>query len=421
MQVLPTGEIGATPWSLSPLWLGLLAVGVPALIWLCCAWWHVLVNDPHRLRRKGMKELRRVLRSVRRSHGLPEPQHLHAWLRASARAWGVRVSAPTLDDVRRAMVSLTRDSGISSRWCELWQLTERKLFAAHSPPMQDWIEQATLAAATVPIPRREQRFPNRRAHWFPSIAALTLLVSVAVVPPSFSGQADAGAISDAAAFRKAHDVSRQALEESWNDWAAHYNLAGFHMLEGRWDLAAAHATAAFLQHPSAETREALRAILDQIEDPHPRLRRLLHGAWYQRVPALLSVAGWQRMSLAAALVIAAGLTATVLALYIPAHRRMLALGGRSVASFGALLFIAAVSSWGAYGTMSEPEAAILLQRVNVRPAPTDLVPEAESAPAPAGSIVTLGRSFLGWRQVSVTENLSGWVRRGAVMPFYADQ
>lgn len=420
MQALPVGEISATPWSFSPLWFGLLAVGVPALVWLGCAWWRALQEDPNRIRRKGVKELRRVLRNVRRSHGLPQPHHLHAWLRASARTWGVRVSAPTANEVRQAMASITDDGSVTSRWCDLWHMTERSLFAANASPAQDWLERASTAVAQIRMPRRERLFPNRRAHWLPPVAAFVLVVSAAAVPQYSSAQEDGPAIGDEAAFRDAHDTSRQALGASWNDWAAHYNVAGLQMHEGNWSLAIAHATAAFLQNPSsAEVREALRVALGQTENPDPRLRRMLSGAWHERIPALMSAADWQRMGLAAGVLLAAGLAAFVLALYFPAYKRALSSTGRGAAALGALLFIVSVTSWNAYGTMSAPDAAMLLQRVNVRPAPTDLVPEAESTPAAAGNIVVLRRSFLGWKQVVVSENFTGWVRRNAVMPFYA--
>lgn len=420
MQALPVGEISATPWSFSPLWFGLLAVGVPALVWLGCAWWRALQEDPNRIRRKGVRELRRVLRSVRRSRGSPQPHHLHAWLRASARTWGVRASAPTANDVRQAMASITDDGSVTSRWCDLWHMTERSLFAANTSPAQDWFERACRAAAQVRIPRRERRIPNRRSHWLPPVAALVLVVSVAAAPGYSSAQEDAPAIGEEAVFRDAHDVSIQALDASWNDWAAHYNVAGLQMHEGNWSLAIAHATAAFLQNPSsAEVRAALRIALGQTENADPRLRRMLSGAWYERIPALMSAASWQRMGLAAGVLLTAGLAASVLAMYFPAYKRALFWTGRNAAALGAVLFVVSVTSWNAYGTMSKPDAAMLLQRVNVRPAPTDLVPEAESSPAAAGTIVTLRRSFLGWQQVVVSENLTGWVRRNAVMPFYA--
>jgi hypothetical protein len=60
---------------------------------------------------------------------------------------------------------------------------------------------------------------------------------------------------------------------------------------------------------------------------------------------------------------------------------------------------------------------MLLESVNLTPSPTELVPEQETSPAAPGSVVLAGHSFLGWQQVS-SANISGWVRKNAVMPFY---
>jgi hypothetical protein len=151
----------------------------------------------------------------------------------------------------------------------------------------------------------------------------------------------------------------------------------------------------------------------------PVLRRLLFGAGYQRIPALLSPAGWQRVAFLSSLLIAAGLTALVIALYVSKSRAPLRLIGGSGLAVGIVLFAAAGAAWNAYGDLNQPDAGILLQSVNLSPAPTELVPEQETSPAPAGSVVLTRRSFLGWRQVSVGDNnVSGWVRVNAVMPFY---
>jgi hypothetical protein len=37
----------------------------------------------------------------------------------------------------------------------------------------------------------------------------------------------------------------------------------------------------------------------------------------------------------------------------------------------------------------------------------------------AGTIVQARRGFLTWQQVKVREDLTGWVRRDTLMPFYA--
>jgi hypothetical protein len=82
--------------------------------------------------------------------------------------------------------------------------------------------------------------------------------------------------------------------------------------------------------------------------------------------------------------------------------------------------IVSVSSWNAYGAMSRPSAAILIQNANATPTPTDLVPVEETSPLAAGAVVLAERSFLTWQQVrSERPDVTGWIRDNAVMPLYS--
>jgi hypothetical protein len=403
--------MAATPWSFSPGWFVLLAVGVPGVTWLGLAWKRALDEDPQRLRRSGIRELRRLLTRVRRSRPSLQPLHLHDWCRAAARTWGVRAAAPTAGEVTQSLHALTGDATLTSTWRELWSVTERGLYAADATPPPDWLERTSSAAARIAVPKRERWLPNRLGHWLPSIAAVLVVIAC-----SASGPASAAVEKSQ---QEAQQAAVRALHAHWNDWAAHYNIAAVQIQEGNWNFAVAHATAAFLQHPSsAANRDNLRFALQQAGTMDPNLRRLLYGAWYQRFPTLLSPAGWQHLALAASLILAAGLTGMVLALYVASNRRYLTTGGRSGLAAGALLLITAVMAWNAYGALNKPDAGILLESVNLNPSPTELVPEQETSPATAGSVVLPRGSFLGWQQVSLGENASGWIRKNAVMPFY---
>ena len=323
------------------------------------------------------------------------------------------------------------------------------------------------------MPKRERWVPNRLAHWLPSVA-VSVLVVVSIV--AGGGRADQAVASESAAAAQApgsvansataavpaltstpdastadappavsaadQRAALNALRAHWNDWGAHYNIAVAQVQEGNWNYAVAHATSAFLLHPSsAANRANLRFAIQQAGTMDPTLRRLLYGAWFQRYPALLSPAGWQRVGLAASLVLAAGLIAIVLGLYVTgmdshvaaatdlqslgrAHRRTLRLAGRSAMAAGVVSLIVAVAAFNAYGSLNRPDAGILLETVNLSPSPTELVPERETSPATAGSVVLPVSGFLGWQQIVGGANfaggasVTGWVRGRAVMPLY---
>ncbi|HEY5760387.1 MAG TPA: hypothetical protein VIU34_31400, partial [Steroidobacter sp.] len=185
MQALPVGELAATPWSLSPFWFIALALGLPALLWLGLAWRRALLECPNRIRRAGIKEMRRLLKSLQRSDTAPRPAHLHAWLRATARVWNVRTSAPCVGEVTQASHALSGDTVVSSRWTELWQTTEQGLYGPNESPPREWLQHATIVAATVDMPKRERLFPNRLGHWLPSVT-VALLIVVAFGSQSFA-------------------------------------------------------------------------------------------------------------------------------------------------------------------------------------------------------------------------------------------
>jgi len=421
LHPLALGQLGTTPWAFNPAWFVLLSLGLPALIWLGFAWKRALDEDPHRLRRSGLRELRRLLVHVRRSGSVAQPVHLHGWCQAAARTWGVRVSAPTVGQVTQSLETLAADGSAAATWRELWSVTERGLYGpgagggagagADATPPPDWLERASAAASRVNVPKRERWLPNRLTHWLPSMA---LSLVICCVVGSVRADQAAGSITPAD-----EQAAVKALHAHWNDWAAHYNIAAGQIQEGNWNYAVAHATAAFLAQPSStDNRDNLRFAIQQAGTMDPTLRRLLYGAWFQQFPGLLSPAGWQSLALVASLMLAAGLSAMVLTLYVPTRRRALRSGGRWGLAAGMCALVVSLVAFNDYGPLNQPAAGILLQSVNLAPAPTELVPEQETSPATAGEVVLPLRTFLGWQQVSAGANIAGWARKSAVMPLY---
>lgn len=492
MQALPLGDLSTTPWSFSPLWFVLMALAIPGFVWLALAWRRALLECPNRVRRAGVKEMRRLLKSLQRSGGTPRPADLHAWLRASARAWDVRTSAPCASEVSQAAHTLTGDESVSLRWRELWLSTEHGLYSADAALAPDWLERAASATAAVDVPKRERMFPNRLRDWLPfkpahnvaqnsqpngqlplhwrqaggplavALFVFTFLPSPATdadvpwssPPPTAepaSSEAPSGetALSEAALAEspsrevvaeplppEVQRAANAALDANWNDWAAHHNLAAYQIQQGDLNLAIAHATSAFVQHPAAATtRDTLLAAFGETQTIDPNLHRLLRGAWYERAPTLLSAAAWQRMALIAGLIAAAGLCVMVIAMYVSnepfvpsalAERHPTSAMFQSVRPLANLAFAAsamllavAIAGWNAYGELNQPAAAILTQNASLSPVPTDLVPVEETSPLAAGKVVVTQRTFLSWLEISNAPNTSGWIRSNAVMPLYA--
>jgi len=435
LTALPLGQLSSIPWSFHPAWFLLLAFGLPALTWLGFAWKRALDEDPHRLRRAGLRQVRRLLARVGRGQNMPQPAHLHGWCQAAARTWGIRVSTPTRGQVSGSLHTLTGEDE-TTRWLELWCSAERALYAAGGGPPTDWLARASAAAARVQLPKRERWLPDRLAHWLPrraSAFAVGLAIGCAALlathdiaradqtSATTSPQAPAAGAQQTQPSLSLQDqqAAAQAMRLHWNDWAAHYNIAAAQIAQGNWNYAVAHAATAFLLDPTfGANRDNLRFAIQQSGSMDPTLRRLLYGPWFQQFPGLLSPAGWQRASLFASLVLAAAFSALIVMLYLPARRRALSLGGRYGLAAGGALMVVALVAFNDYGMLAHANSGILVEPVNLSPSPTELVPEAETIPASAGTVVLPERSFLGWRQVSPGVNVSGWVRDNAMMPFY---
>jgi hypothetical protein len=452
---------GTTPWDFSPIWFGLLALALPAVLWTVLAWKRALEEDPYRLRRAGSRELRRLLARLQRAGGTPRAVDLHAWFQAAARTWGVRVSTPTSGEVSRSLSAIGGDAATQARWRELWKNAERCLYAAGSTDTAlspSWVQETSAAANQVRIPPRRHWVPRRLRHWLPAVAA-GLCGCLLIAGPGDGLRAE-GSLSDApggksapgqkaepeeklgpaseedvkpallqdprsaAALGAAQGPATQALRTDWNNWAAHYNIAAQQMVQGNMDYAVAHLTAALLQHPaSSAVQDNLRWSLQQAGTMDPTLRRLLYGAWFQRYPALLSPAGWQRLGLFAGLFVGVGLCALVLPIYLNRREHELRLTGRGAVAAGIVLGVLAVMSWNAWGDLHRPNAAMLVEGINLSPAPTDLVKDRETLPMTAGSLTLTQATFLGWKQVQLLGlpggKVTGWIRSPYVMPLYA--
>jgi len=446
---------GATPWDFSPIWFVLWSVVLPAVFWTALAWKRALEEDPHRLRRAGSRELRRLLARLQRGGGTPRPVDLHAWFQAAARTWGVRVSTPTEGELNQSLSALGGDAATQARWRDVWKSAERRLYAADSTLSPNWVQDTAAVASQVRIPPRKHWLPGRVRHWLPSVAAGVCAFALVVGPyqgllahdedelpaaktartsksaedtelaPAHEAK-PALALDDksAAVLKDAQGSANTALRADWNNWTAHYNIAAQQMVQGNVDYAVAHLTAAFLQHPmSADVQDNLRWSLQQAGKMDPTLRRLLYGAWFQRYPALLAPASWQRLGLFASLLIGVGLGVLVLRIYTIRREHELRLIGRLAVVAGVALLVVSVMSWNAWGDLHRPNAAMLVEGINLSPAPTDLVKDRETLPTTAGSLTLTQASFLGWKQVQLLGlpggKVVGWVRSPYVMPLYA--
>lgn len=408
-RILPVGESAALPWALHPGWFLAGSLLLAAFLWFALAWRQALGEDTNRQRRRGRRELQRLLRAA---GARPHATLLRGWLDAAARAWNVPGAAPSASRFRD---SLEATDGRRRAWIQLWSEAEHALYSEAGELPDDWLARASHEAAALERPPRTTFWPNRRRHWLPALsAAATVVLGIHIASAAPLAAADDAAPQE----QSLESVVQLALERDWSDWAAHHDSAVLYMRRGDWGRALAHGTSAFALNPrSSEVREALWFALQQHGGgADPALSALLDGRAYQRLPALLAPAHWQRLTLIASALLLLGLSALLAAQYAGGRRwRPL---GLTVTSMAGVTLTLALAAFQAYGTMTRPSAAVVQTAAEARSIPTDLAPAEETVPLSPGTVVEAQRRFLGWTRVALDHPPSAWVRGDALLPLY---
>jgi hypothetical protein len=222
------------------------AVATPFVLLLVC--WLGLAGrrahrtDPARPRREARLRLAATLAQLRNR---VSPERLIAWQHDAAIVWQLTHAAP-------AASALT-----DKDWATLWAEADRSLYGVKADLPSDWVNraEACLAAKRVPgfVPFR--LFLPRNLLPFAAVAAL-LLVPCATLRALDPSSAGAGKPQDPEAAYRRGDFA--AAEQSWRralaarpgDWVARHNLSLALAQLDRSPESAAHAAAAFVQHPA---------------------------------------------------------------------------------------------------------------------------------------------------------------------------
>jgi tetratricopeptide (TPR) repeat protein len=398
---LPAAPRVASPWSLGA-WLtrlGLTLVLLP-VAWVLLALVSARRSDPTRPAREAHRRLRRQLAAA----ALPSPHFLREWRDLSARAWALGTPTPTSE-------AFARDPA----WQSLWREADAHLFGDQVPLPADWLDRARAAAAARPWPHFRWRTLWRRHHFFPVLlAGLTLFT----LPPE-SHAADPTAAYTRGDYATAAAAWRAELSTAPTTWSAHHNLALALAQQNRWEQAAAHAAAAFVQNPrDSVVRWHLTHTFHRASLHPPHLGGFAHTPGPRhRLAALTSPAGWQRLAwLAVGLLVLAGLLHMLIAHRLLTRR----LGGlRPVLVMLALVLgVATAQSWMLYGAARDSRAVIVPLSATLRSIPTDLDIDQETSPLAAGALAVVDREFLGWRRLVFANGQTGWLRAEATVPLW---
>ena len=427
---LPGRELAPLP--LAPRTIILLVTVpfvLPIILWLWLALRRARATDPLRPRREAHARLEKLLADLRA--GSPaSPQRLLHWQHDTSILLQIATAAPTstspeIENPKSKIQNLPK----------LWSESDRALYGENSPLPADWPAraQAALAAAAVPNFSPLRLFLARNL--FPFFALALLL---AVSAPHASAQSatqnpkpetqNSGSTDGAAAYRRGDFLAaekswRAALAAAPTDSIARHNLSLSLAQQDRWDEAAAHAAAAFVQSPSSEPIRAQFALAAEKSGHIPApLAAFLTPGPLETLARLASPACWQSALCAAAALLALSLS---LLLWIAYRRAALASSPSPLAWLGGVLLalslglaLTSILGWHLYGESADTRAVIVWRAGLLRSIPTEADTAQKTTPLTAGTLALADKTFLGWQHLTFEAGQAGWVRQDELVPLW---
>lgn len=413
---IPRDPLLATGNVLTPRPVAELAVILAAPIAAFLLFWGWLAlrragqTDPVRARREARTRLAATLEKL--SH-LPAPDSKHStfnlqlqqrrelllqWQYDTAVLWEIFHAAPPPASLSDAA------------WAALWTEADRALYATNPGLPADWVERAEAALAAKRLPG----FSPFTALLPRNLLPFLVLLLVGLFIPALRAE-DAAAAYRRADFPAAENAWRAAVTQHPADPGARYNLSLALAQQDRWDLAMAHATAAFVQAPANETiRWQFALAADKAGYLPAPLAAFPHPGPLQTLARLASPGEWQAGLLAAAVLLALAFGLLLLGAYRRASRLRNWCAGLLLL-LGVALAATAVLGFYAYGETADARAVIVWHGSTLRSIPTEADTSQKTSSLAAGSVAVVDQTFLGWVRLSFENGQTGWVRGNDVV------
>lgn len=409
---LPRDPLPGTAEAAAPLSarrVAALALSPFALLlgfWAALAVRRARETDPIRPRREARDRLARTLALLPAAAEYDRAPLLLAWQRDAAVLWQIAHAAP-----RAAALP---DAG----WATLWSEADRALYGAKAALPADWVARAQEALVAKRVPGFQPWRLFLPQNLMPFAAALLVLLGA-----PWSLLLAAGAGDPAAAYRKgefaaAEKAWRDRLASAPTDWIARHNLALALAQQERAGEAAAHAIAAFVQHPRDPSVRWHLALAAEKSGAIPApLDGFLAGGPWPAVARLASPAGWQRVLIGAAWLAAAAVAALLFNAY-GRRARAVTLAGALGLALGLVLAGAALAGRYSYGLAGRADAVVVARPGTLRSIPTEADTTQKTSPLGAGALALADKTFLGWIRLAFENGQTGWVRREEIVPLW---
>ncbi len=366
-----------------------------ALFWSWLAVQRAWQTDPVRPRREALARLAATLTLLRNAGEADRPALLLAWQHDAAVLWDIVHAAPP----PAALGDAT--------WAGLWTEADRALYCANPGLPADWVDRAAAALATKRVPGFSPFAALQPRNLLPFFFALAL---AAMLTPSLRAE-DAAAAYRRGDFSAAEKTWSAAVAKDPSDPGARHNLSLALAQQDRWDLAMAHATAAFVQQPASERIRWQFALAAEKSGYLPApLAAFAHPGPLQSLALLASPGGWQGWLLAASALVAFALGLLIFGAY-RSPSRLRRWGAFTALLLGVLLAVTAVLGLRAYGETADASAVIVWRAGVLRSIPTEADTSQKTTPLPAGSVALVDKEFIDWRRLAFDNGQTGWVRK----------
>lgn len=399
-------------------------------LWLFLAHGRAWATDPNRNRREARIRLAGTLALLRSQAmggnppGVAGPGSgalLLRWQHDAAILWGIPHAAPSPEQIAKAGGA---GGPSAAAWSSLWSEADLALYGHEKRLPEDWIARAEAAVAAVPPPPFARRRLFLPRNLFPFALALALAfgaifpgVSAAEPAAPPDGQPGSGASCYRQGdFAGAEARWRREVEATPTLASAQYNLSLALAQQNRWEEAAAHAAAAFLQAPrDPAVRWQFSLACGKAGYAPAPLAAFLNPGPIQALARLASPAEWQGIVFGASMIAAAALALALVRLYRTRRGVRPCLAAAAVAL---VLLLAATASLLAYGSAADPGAAVVWRAGILRSIPTEADVDQKTEPLSAGNVASVNKAFLGWVRLSFENGETGWVRAGEVVPLW---
>ena len=374
------------------------------VFWAWLAVLHARKTDPVRFRRAARARLATTLRQLQAASPADRPALLLEWQHDTAVLWEILHSAPP--------ASALSDPA----WAGLWAESDRALYSANPADLPaDWVPRAEAALEAKRVPGFSPFTALLPRNLFPY--AVLVLVTLALLAPSLRA-ADGSVAYRSGNFPAAEKAWHDAVVKDPANPGARYNLSLALAQQDRWDLAMAHATAAFVQAPDGEPIRWQFALAAEKAGylPEP-LAAFPHPGPLQTLAQLASPGDWQTWLLVAATVVAFSIGLLIFGAY-RSRSRLRTASALLLLTVGVLLALASVLGFHAYGETADARAVIVWHAGQLRSIPTEADTTQKTSTLAPGSIAVIDQTFLGWIRLSFANGQTGWVRKDDVVALW---